>query len=147
MMTDHDSSQQKLIGECLCSSVIFELTAPFREIISCYCSECRKTSGNFVSATAVPEDRIHFIEQSGLDWFTTDKGRRGFCRICGSSLLWKHQPENGMVSVMAGCLPVHTGLRVKAQIYVSDKSDFHEISSASPQYNQDLMAEAQSAPI
>ncbi len=141
MMTNRDKGQQKLIGECLCGSVKFELTAPFREIISCYCSECRKSSGNFVSATAVPEGRIHFIEQCGLAWFSTEKASRGFCQICGSSLLWKKQPENGSVSVMAGCLSRDTGLQVKAHIFVDDKCDYHEISSSAPQYKQDLIGE------
>jgi hypothetical protein len=134
-----DTGNRKLTGECFCGSVKFELSGPFREIISCYCSECRKASGNFVSATAVPEERIHFIEQSGLAWFHTERAVRGFCQICGSSLLWKPQPENGHVSVMAGCLPVDTGLRVKAHIYVDDKSDFHEIHGSAPQYKNDLV--------
>lgn len=140
-MTNSDTGQQKLIGECLCGSVKFELTAPFREIVSCYCTECRKTSGNFVSATAVPDEQIHFIEQCGLAWFTTEQATRGFCQICGSSLLWKHEPDDGKVSVMAGCLPAHTGLKVKAHIFVDDKSDYHEVSASAPQYKQDLIDE------
>jgi hypothetical protein len=141
MMAGRDKGQQKLTCECLCGSVKFELTAPFREIVSCYCSECRKTSGNFVSATAVWEEQIHFIEQCGLAWFTTEKASRGFCQICGSSLLWKQQPANGKVSVMAGCLPVRTGLKVKAHIFVDDKSDYHEIGASAPQYKQDIIKE------
>ena len=123
-----------LLGECLCGSVSFVLSGPLRNIVSCYCSECRKTSGNFVSATLVKEGQIHFIDQSGWAWFKNDLASRGFCQLCGSSLFWKPQPEDGRVSVMAGCLDAETGLKVVAHIFVADKSDFHEIAGNAPQY-------------
>ncbi len=127
-------NNQKLLGECLCGSVSFELSAPFRDIVSCYCSECRKTSGNFVSATSVEESQIHFIEQSGLAWFETILSIRGFCQLCGSNLFCRQQPETGKVIVMTGCLEAKTGHRVTTQIFVTDKSDFHEIAGNAPQY-------------
>jgi hypothetical protein len=141
-MTESHKGQRKLIGECLCGSVKFEITAPFRKIVSCYCSECRKTSGNFVSATAVYDDQIRYIEQCGLSWFSTEKAKRGFCQLCGSSLLWKNHHADGKVSVMAGCLEVQTGLKVEAHIFTADKSDFHEISSGAPQFEQDYIGKS-----
>ncbi len=135
-MVINNQESQKLLGECLCGSVSFVLSGPLRDIVSCYCSECRKTSGNFVSATSVKENQVHFIEESGLSWFKNDLAIRGFCQICGSSLFWKQQPENGEVSVMAGCLEAETGLKVKSHIYVANRSDFHEIAGNAPQYNK-----------
>jgi hypothetical protein len=44
---------------------------------------------------------------------------------------------------MAACLPVQTGLQVKSHIFVDDKYDYHEVSSATPQHHQDLMAKVQ----
>ncbi len=133
-MAKNNQKSQKLLGECLCGSVSFELSGPLRDIVSCYCSECRKTSGNFVSATLVKENQIHFIEESGLAWFKNDLAIRGFCQLCGSNLFWRQQPENGKVSVMAGCLEAETGLKVISHIFVADKSDFHEIAGNAPQY-------------
>ncbi len=134
-MAKKKRNPRKLLGECLCGSVSFELSGPLRNIVSCYCSECRKTSGNYVSATSVKEKQIHFIDQSGLAWFKNDLANRGFCQLCGSSLFWK-QLENGEVSVMAGCLEADTGLKVKSHLFVADKSDFHEIAGNAPQYNR-----------
>lgn len=136
-MNAETQNQHKLTGECLCGSVKFEVVPPFRDIVSCYCSECRKTSGNFVSATSVSEHQIDYIEQSGLAWFSTDLADHGFCQLCGSNLLWKKAPYEGRVSVMAGCLGDKTGLEVVSHIYVGNKSDFHEVGGSAPQYDED----------
>ncbi len=129
-------TERKLAGSCLCGSVDFEVEAPLREIISCYCSECRKTSGNYVSATRVNDSQLNFIRQDGLKWYKNKQAQRGFCRHCGSSLFWKLEPGDDKVSIMAGCLQADTGFEVMAHIFVADKSDFHRITDQAPQFQQ-----------
>jgi hypothetical protein len=96
-----------------------------------------------LTATAVFDDQIRFIEQCGLSWFTTEKTKIGFCQLCGPNLLWKIITLMVNVSVMAGCLPVQTGLQVKPHIFVDDNCDYHEISPGAPQYHQDFLFEVQ----
>lgn len=132
-----ENIRKKLTGSCLCGSVQFEIDAPIRPVVSCYCSECRKTSGNYVSATRVPDSQFNLLKSEGLHWYENDLAQRGFCAECGSNLFWRGKPENGHVSVMAGCLEPKNGLKVEAHIYVADKSDFHEIPDSAPQYLQD----------
>jgi len=126
--------RQRLSGGCLCGGVRFELEGPFREVVSCYCSECRKSSGNFVSATAVPQARLHLLESKALAWYGNERAQRGFCSNCGSNLFWAPEPADGKIRVMAGCLEPRNGLKVKAHIFVGDKSDFQEIAGSATQY-------------
>lgn len=131
-----NDSKPTLSGSCLCGSVQFEIEGPVRDVISCYCSECRKTSGNFVSATRVSEKQITYLQQSSLRWYKNDLAVRGFCQQCGANLFWKRNQDDDYVSVMAGCLQADNGLKVSAHIFVADKSDFHQINDAAPQYQK-----------
>lgn len=126
----------KLSGRCLCGGVKFTVEGPLRDVVSCYCSECRQTSGNFVSATATPVKQLHFLEQSSLAWYKSKLAQRGFCRRCGANLFWIPVPQDGSIRIMAGCLESTTGLSIKAHIFVDSKSDFHEISGTAPCYSR-----------
>ncbi|MCP3666747.1 MAG: GFA family protein [Gammaproteobacteria bacterium] len=125
---------QKLSGGCLCGSVVFEVEGPLRDLISCYCSQCRTSSGNFVTATGVPDKRLRMLDSGALAWYKNGEARRGFCQNCGSSLFWLPEHRDGSVRIMAGCLDPANGLEVKAHIFVHNKSDFHEIAGSAPQY-------------
>ena len=54
--------------------------------------------------------------------------RRGFCAECGSSLFWD-PPDRPTISIAAGTLDGHTGLRVAAHWYVSQAGDYYELPS------------------
>jgi len=128
------NEHQKLYGECLCGSVKYEIKAPFRDVVNCYCSECRKTSGNFVSATRVSNSQLNIQQDIGLRWYKNSLSQKGFCQHCGANLFWRCVPDNGKVSIMAGCLQPNNGLKVAGHIFIADKSDFHEITDSAPQY-------------
>ncbi|GLS85820.1 hypothetical protein GCM10010873_07940 [Cypionkella aquatica] len=117
-------------GGCLCGQVRFEADAPLRDVFACHCSQCRKTSGHFWAATAVPLDRFRLVESTGLRWFqSSDKARRGFCGICGSSLFWEPVGEN-RISIAAGSLDGATGLQITQNWCIEDKGDYYNITTA-----------------
>lgn len=135
-ITQQDPSGRKLSGSCLCGAVQFEIEQPCRDVVSCYCSECRKTSGNYVSATRVLKKQLSFLTDNGLAWYKNELAQRGFCKHCGANLLWKREPPNDYISIMAGSLQADNGLKVIAHIYVADKSDFHQITDSAVQFQQ-----------
>lgn len=115
-------------GGCLCGGVKYELTGALRPSVACHCSQCRKTSGHYVSATQVEPDQLRFIDQDTLTWFASSPdAKRGFCNRCGSSLFWKHNNDAGRVSVMSGTLDRATGLKTEKHIFVADKGDYYDI--------------------
>ncbi len=128
------TAPRTLSGSCLCGGVQFEITAPMRPVISCYCSECRKTSGNYVNATGVPKTRFRLLADESLRWYQTDLAARGFCGECGGNLFWEPVPADGDIRIMAGCLQPDNGLAVAAHIFVQDKSDFHRVPDDVPHF-------------
>ncbi|MEM7520356.1 MAG: GFA family protein [Pseudomonadota bacterium] len=124
-------------GSCLCGGVSFTLTGRLRESVSCHCIQCRKTSGHYVSATQVDADQLQLTAEKTLIWYRSSAcAERGFCGACGSSLFWRHEADNGAVSVMSGTLDSPTGITTSKHIYVADKGDYYTLADGLPQHDQ-----------
>ncbi|WOV90616.1 MAG: GFA family protein [Candidatus Zeuxoniibacter abyssi] len=82
-----------LSGGCLCRAVRFEISPPMRNIVACHCTQCRKSGGHYLAATAVAPENWTLLEEKGLRWFqSSQKARRGFCYLCGGSLFGRPNP-------------------------------------------------------
>lgn len=126
-----------LSGRCLCGAVRFALAPPIRDVMICHCRQCARWTGYAVAATAVALESFRLLSGAPeLKWFaSSDHAERGFCGACGSSLFWK--PADGSrMAVMAGALDPPTGLKVVANIFTADKSDYYEIEGEAMQYPQ-----------
>ena len=122
-----------ITGSCLCGGVRFEITGPLRPSVACHCIQCRKTSGHYVSATQVAGDALKFLSRETLSWYPSSPGAaRGFCNRCGASLFWKHEKDDGAVSVMSGTLDGPTGITTVEHIYTAFKGDYYEIEDGVP---------------
>jgi hypothetical protein len=89
-------------GTCLCKAVRFSVTPPTLWCAHCHCSLCRRSNGAaFVTWVGVAEDR--FAVTSGAEdlvWYgSSSEGQRGFCRRCGSSILFRSTRWPGEVHV------------------------------------------------
>lgn len=123
-----------ITGSCLCGGVTFTLDKPLRNSVACHCIQCRKTSGHYVSATQVPPGQLHITRDETLTWYrSSPEAERGFCNRCGSSLFWRHEADNGAVSVMTGTLDGHTGITTEKHIFTAFKGDYYELADGLPQ--------------
>lgn len=115
-------------GSCLCGSVTYEVTGALRKSVACHCTQCRKTSGHYWSATQAAPGALTIHDQGSLRWFrSSDKAERGFCSTCGSSLFWRHDDDGGAVSIGSGTLDGATGITEDKHIYAGDKGDYYEL--------------------
>ena len=117
----------KLSGGCLCGGVRYAIEGEAREVVNCFCEQCRKTSGHYVAATRVDKQNLRHESDETLSWYESSPGvKRGFCRRCGGNLFWDNQ-QNNQISVMAGTLDTPTGMRTTQNIYDQDASDYFEL--------------------
>ncbi|MCZ4281323.1 GFA family protein [Kiloniella laminariae] len=122
------------LGGCLCGDVRYEIRGVLRDSIACHCKQCRKTSGHYVSATAVAKADFHILEDRGLRWYqSSDTARRGFCQNCGSSLFWDQDGRDQM-GIMSGTIDGDTGIKTREHIFVEDKGDYYELGDGLPTY-------------
>ncbi|MEH6403959.1 MAG: GFA family protein [Sneathiella sp.] len=130
-MVSHNNNKT---GSCLCGAVKFEVSGPLRDIIMCHCRQCQKASGHHAAATAAPKDSLQFSEKRGLRWHkSSDHAERGFCCECGSSLFWKMVGRDSL-SIFVGCLDGDINLPVSRHVFVSDKKQYYEIGTETPQF-------------
>lgn len=114
-------------GGCLCGAVRFEMLGALTPVTFCHCSRCRRWHGHVGAYTAVDRADFRIVEQRGLAWFASSPTvQRGFCRECGSSLLWDEAGEAKM-SICAGTIDAPTGLVPKAHIYLGSKGDYYPV--------------------
>ncbi|MGI9476332.1 MAG: GFA family protein [Hyphomicrobiaceae bacterium] len=124
-------------GSCLCGGVTFEITGKLREVIACHCTQCRKTSGHYVAATACDDDDLKFDKLDTLAWYrSSETAERGFCKRCGSSLFYRSL-EGHSTSIGAGCLDGATGLRLTGHIHCATKGDYYDIADGLEQREEE----------
>ena len=122
----------RITGGCACGEVRYVVDGRLRDIVTCHCEQCRRTSGHFVAATACRKVHFSLVKQSTLKWFTAVPGfRRGFCSQCGASLFFEEVGGERM-SIAAGSLDQPQGLRIAAQLYTSEAGDYYALDPDVP---------------
>lgn len=80
----------------------------------------------------MPKAALNITKDDGLAWFQSSAtARRGFCRICGSTLFWEPVGEDRM-SISSGVFDGATGIKTAKHIYCADKGDYYEIEAGVP---------------
>jgi hypothetical protein len=127
-------ASETIRGGCICGAVKFEVSDPQRQVIACHCRQCRRMSGHYFAASAASWSGLKLTESSGLAWFaSTTTSRRGFCRLCGSSLFFDHGPDDP-VGIAAGAFDIEPGFELAAHIWVDEAGGYYRIADALPRY-------------
>ncbi len=121
-------------GSCLCGRVALHVSTVDRDVVACHCTQCRKQSGHYFAATRAQDSAITITGDQNLTWYAASAdAKRGFCKHCGSNLLWKRN-NSDTTSILAGCLDQPTGLKLSSHIFVTDQGDYYAIDDGCPQY-------------
>ncbi len=119
-------------GGCLCGAVRYEVRGRLRQVVLCHCGQCRRWSGNAVAATRARKRRFALTEDRGLAWYdSSPDARRGFCRLCGSSLFWERR-DGDRISILAGSLDDAGGLDSVAHVHVAEKAGYERLDDQLP---------------
>ena len=120
-------------GSCLCGAVTFEVEGELKPPDACHCVQCRKASGHFFASTDVPRERVTLHGMDKVTWFrSSEKVRRGFCSVCGSTLFFDPL-QRDWIGLAMGAFDGATGTHLGMHIFVSEKGDYYEIADGLPQ--------------
>ena len=101
-----------LKGSCLCGAVAYQ-AGDVRDASHCYCTMCQKQHGAGAGSYAnVASDGFAWLRgaESVTEYASSSEGRRGFCKVCGSTLTWRSTATPERISVTLGTLePAYTG--------------------------------------
>ena len=103
-------TESTLHGACLCGEVSFELAPPFKRMVHCHCSRCRKGTGTgHATNLYVAPDQLKWITGENLisryDLPTAKSFGKWFCSRCGSPVP-RLSRSGKLVVVPAGSLDV-----------------------------------------
>lgn len=120
-------------GSCLCGAVRFEVASDLVGADACHCLACRKSSGHVFASVDVPKADLTVQGDENLRWYqSSEKVRRGFCGICGSSLFWDPVFRD-WTGVAMGAFDGATGTHLTKHIFVAEKGDYYVIMDGLPQ--------------
>jgi hypothetical protein len=124
-------------GTCLCGAVSFEIDGALNPPDACHCRQCRKQSGHFFASSDVPRSRLRLLTgEDKISWFqSSERVRRGFCSVCGSTLFWDPIGKDS-IGVAMGAIDTPTQTQLHMHIFVADKGDYYEIADGLPQHAQ-----------
>jgi hypothetical protein len=123
-------------GSCLCGAISFEIEGELAAPTACHCSRCRKHTGHFKAGTDVRRSAVAIRGEDKLTWyFSSEKVRRGFCSICGSSLFFD-PPHLDRIGIAMGAFDTPTNTKLAMHIFVADKGDYYDIADGLPQNQQ-----------
>lgn len=123
-------------GSCLCGAVTFEVEGELQAPDACHCSKCRKMSGHYFASTDVLRAKIRVQGGEKVTWYaSSEKVRRGFCSVCGSSLFWDPH-RHDWIGVAMGAFDRPTQTRLKMHIFVADQGDYYTVADGLPQNAQ-----------
>ncbi len=123
-------------GACLCGAVRYEIAGPFRTLLSCHCSICRKHHGAaFATFVSAPLERLRWL--SGEDriarYASSASFERPFCTGCGAPVATS-APKIGLSFAPAGALEGDLGIRPQGHIFAASKADWYAITDGLPQH-------------
>lgn len=116
-------------GQCLCGAVRFSAVPSKAETGVCHCNMCRRwTAGPFFAVDC--DDSLVFQAQDTLDFYrSSDWGERGFCRNCGTPLIWRlHETRHASVSLTA--FDEIDDMVFTAEIFIDEKPDIYAFANA-----------------
>ena len=125
-----DKEQVRAAGGCLCGRVRYTVRGPLRGILLCHCGQCRRVHSYVGAFSSAARADIDLQGAESIVWFA-ERGRRGFCGICGSSLFFEPAGE-ARLAISAGTLDQPTGLEVMGHEYVANKADYVRIDDGLP---------------
>lgn len=121
-------------GSCLCGAINFEIQGDLAGPDACHCVACRKHSGHFFVSTDVPRASLTINGNEKITWFqSSQKVRRGFCSVCGSSLFWDPVGRD-WIGIAMGAFDSPTNTQLHLHVYVGKMGDYYEIADGAPQF-------------
>ncbi len=133
-------SSSKVLGQCFCGRVSYEVSGNLGIFQYCHCSRCRKFTGSAHAANLLVspehfrwlggEEHVGRYEPEDTKHFATS-----FCKVCGSSLPWLGKTGKAVV-VPAGTLDTDPGIRPFQNIFWGSRAPWYEEASGLPKYDE-----------
>jgi hypothetical protein len=114
-----------LHGSCLCGGVEYRADKKSaRGASHCYCTMCQKQHGAASGTYAnVASAGFSFVKGADLvtEYHSSEHGRRGFCKVCGSTLTWRSTQAPDRIAITLGTMEPEYDGPVREELHTDTK--------------------------
>ena len=104
--------------------------------MQCHCENCRRLTGNFVSAVRVHEDDVTWTDAEGrLKEFDYGYASYGFCSNCGSTLYFKAAERPEEPSIMTGLFDDASGIELHSIWFAHEAHAYQALDPNVPHHS------------
>ncbi|MCC6889541.1 MAG: GFA family protein [Hyphomicrobiales bacterium] len=94
------SSGSRLTGGCQCGAVRYALARPPLRACICHCRMCQKASGQpFMAFATLRQEDLQWTRGAPELFRSSTLAERGFCRNCGTPLMFKFEGDEINVTI------------------------------------------------
>lgn len=113
-------------GGCQCGAVRYRVDQALDNAHVCHCRMCQKASGNYFLPLARTAKAKFTVTRAEIGWFhSSDIVRRGFCRNCGTPLLFD-VVDRDTINVTLGSLDDPAAVRPGVQCGLQAKQPWFD---------------------
>ncbi|MEM8707388.1 MAG: GFA family protein [Actinomycetota bacterium] len=123
-------------GACGCGAVTLHASRLRRHVMQCHCENCRRLTGNFVSAVRIHQDDLTWTDPEGhMAEHDYGYAQYGFCRNCGSTLYFNATERPEEPSVMVGLFDDASGIELHSIWFAHEAHEYQVLDPNVPQYD------------
>ncbi|MYM96613.1 GFA family protein [Duganella vulcania] len=114
----------RLHGSCLCGGVAYRADLPVSHASHCYCTMCQKQHGAAAGSYANVAAAGYVVERGAdliTEYASSSHGRRGFCKVCGSTLFWRSTQAPDRIAITLGTLEPEYDGPVQRELHTDTK--------------------------
>lgn len=122
-------SDEHWTGGCNCKAIRYTVSGSIESPWICHCEPCVRYHGHAGAYTKCDQEQFSLDEDQGLAWWRHPNGeRRGFCRICGSSLFSVEASRPEIMFITVGTLDDTGDHTVTKHMCFNEKPSYYEIN-------------------
>lgn len=125
---------ERVSGRCLCGAVRFTAAAKDDEMGACHCGQCRRWTGGLLFYVSVLPATLKIEGEADLGVYRSSaQGERCFCKLCGSSLIWR-RADGTEADVSAQALDDPEQFPLAVEVHCEDKPANYDLEPAARRY-------------
>jgi hypothetical protein len=128
----------KVTGGCLCGAVRYEAEVYLKTAHYCHCRMCQRSSGAPAEiGVTVKPGSLAFTTDEPTYYQSSPFARRGFCRLCGSSLVWEAPSRPDWTNLSVGSLDHPEEVMPSQHIHVDSQLPWYQLDDGLPRIRSD----------
>ena len=141
-----DDEAQEVTGGCLCGAVRYQAEVYLKRAHYCHCRMCQRSSGApaEIGVTVKPGSLV-FTKDEPKYYQSSPFGRRGFCRQCGSNLVWEAPSRPEWTNLCVGTLDHPEEVAPSGHICVDSQLPWYRLDDGLPRLRSDELPDLQEA--